>query len=122
MILDDCCLRYLLQRLSSIDVSVNNVYLSPDVSTGETDLFALGNGNTYDNVYLALETRLMLKTIHDVSLGNRKIQTQLINVYRKETKNWLKVLIIILSIHCNIELIRLAFKYLQIFECKEINL
>lgn len=122
MILDDCCLRYLLQRLSSIDVSVNNVYLSPDVSTGENDLFALGNGNTYDNVYLALETRLMLKTIHDVSLGNRKIQTQLINVYRKETKNWLKVLIIILSIHCNIELIRLTFKYLQIFECKEINL
>lgn len=122
MILDDCCLRYLLQRLSSIDVSVNNVYLSPDVSTGENDLFALGNGNTYDNVYLALETRLMLKTIHDVSLGNRKIQTQLINVYRKETKNWLKVLIIILSIHCNIELIRLTFKYLQIFECKKINL
>ena len=122
MILDDCCLRYLLQRLSSIDVSFNNVYLSPDVSTGENDLFALGNGNTYDNVYLALETRLMLKTIHDVRLGNRKIQTQLINVYRKETKNWLKVLIIILSIHCNIELIRLTFKYLQIFECKKINL
>ena len=67
MILDDCCLRYLLQRLSSIDVSVNNVYLSPDVSTGENDLSALGNGISYDNVYLALETRLMLKTIHDVS-------------------------------------------------------
>ena len=77
MILDDCCLRFLLQRLSSIDLSFNNVYLSPDVSTGENDLFALGNGNTYNNVYLALETRLMLKTIHDVSLGNRKINLKL---------------------------------------------
>ena len=67
MILDDCCLRHLIQRLSSIEVSFNNVYLSPDVSTGENYLSALGNGISYDNVYLALETRLMLKTIHDVS-------------------------------------------------------